>query len=367
MNIYAPILIAVLSCFTHKSDIPIKNSDKTNAVSINKVKTQEIINNPFKKEELKPNKIIKMQGIQLIKKKDGKESILNEGDTILWSDELYLDINLGEPIESILSETDKSTSQLALGISLGDQDHYIQAKLKKDQLGGNRLRLDIIPNPDNAITMYETGSILTVYEMMHKFLVIRKKESNYVEGQGFVETIIPAKTAHPISLWYAREQGWPPVKLFNFDLIVDFEGFESQKALELNQQAITSSVENNLSNVKLPEEFNDKGYFKDPELSKENIIKTFEAQVKGATVKRLVIEDGVDDWLIEKDVMGNINRRHTARHIRIAYSINGECYFNPTMYLEKPYLGNGKYGSLNVPSSACSPIYITRMGCENLK
>lgn len=367
MNIYTPILLMALSCFTQIPDAQKENSFESKVPSISEIKKYEIINSSPQKERLKPNKLTKMQGINLIKKKEGKESVVNEGETILWSDQLYLDINLGEPIESILSESDKTTSQFAIGISLGDQDHYIQAKLKKDQLAGNRLRLDIIPHPDSAVTMYETGSILTVYEMMHKFLVVSKTESNYVEGQGFVDTVIPAETKHPLSIWYAKEQGWPPVKLFNFDLVVDFEGFDSQKALELNQKAITSSVENNLSNVKLPDEFNDKGTFNDPEISKENIKKVFEAQVKGAEVKRIAIEDGVDDWLIEKDVMGNINRRHTARHIRIAYTINGECYFNPTMYLEKPYLGNGNYGKVNVPSSAVSPIYITRMGCENLK
>lgn len=285
---------------------------------------------------------------------------------VRWDEHLYLHLILEDKISSLLSLKDLEAGQMSIGITIGDQIHYIIHPLSMSELESTSLVLDLLPQADSAQTDYIGTTFISVIEMMHRFLVVEKRESNYVEGKGFVDTVIPAKYEHEVSVWYAKEEGWPPSPILSQTCILDYTNFSNDQLLQKGVQAKQNVEEFKIKNVFLPRSFDDDGSFADLELSKERIIKVFEFQVSGSKVKDIAIEDGSDEWIIETDFRGNPFRKYTAKAIRIAFTLDGKCYYNERMYLERMYLGDGKYGDIKVPGSAVSSNYLVRMSCENL-
>jgi hypothetical protein len=109
----------------------------------------------------------------------------------------------------------------------------------------------------------------------------------------------------------------------------------------------------------LPDEFNRPSYaFADPQLSKANIIKYLPANME---VLKFVVGPG-DDYKVMKNELGIIVYKQTARYIMAAYKDKktGNCYYDNIIF-ERPYEGNGKYGSLKVRTNG------ERIDCSKIK
>lgn len=127
----------------------------------------------------------------------------------------------------------------------------------------------------------------------------------------------------------------------------------------IQQKANGFAQNDDAMKAELPKEFSQKSYaFADPQLSKTAIIKFLPA---GVEVLKFVVGPG-DDYKVMKNELGVIIYKQTARYIMIAYKDkkNGNCYYD-NMIFERPYEGNGKYGSLKVRTNG------ERIDCSKIK
>ncbi|RXK85319.1 hypothetical protein [Filimonas effusa] len=127
----------------------------------------------------------------------------------------------------------------------------------------------------------------------------------------------------------------------------------------IQQKANAFKQDDDASQADLPGEFAEKSYaFNDPQLSKAAIIKFLPAN---AQVLKFVVGPG-DDYKVMKNELGIILYKQTARYIMVAYKdkTSGNCYYD-NMIFERPYEGNGKYGSLKVRTNG------ERIDCSKIK
>lgn len=127
----------------------------------------------------------------------------------------------------------------------------------------------------------------------------------------------------------------------------------------IQQKANGFAQNDDAMKAELPEELNQKSYaFTDPQLSKADIIKFLPANIE---VLKFVIGPG-DDYKVMKNELGIVLYKQTARYILVAYKDkkNGNCYYDNVIF-ERPYEGDGKYGSLKVRTNG------ERIDCNKIK
>lgn len=127
----------------------------------------------------------------------------------------------------------------------------------------------------------------------------------------------------------------------------------------IQKKANDFAQEDDAMKAELPEEFSRSSYaFADPQLSKANIIKYLPANIE---ILKFVVGPG-DDYKVMKNELGIIVYKQTARYIMAAYKDKktGNCYYDNIIF-ERPYEGNGKYGSLKVRTNG------ERIDCAKIK
>ena len=98
--------------------------------------------------------------------------------------------------------------------------------------------------------------------------------------------------------------------------------------------------------------------FKDPELSVDNIKKMVKQEFKAEVVFKVAIDDNdTKDYNIKLNDLGQPLNKYTARSILVAYKLGGKCKYKAVM-LQRPHLGGGKYGPLELVNLAGEPIEV---------
>lgn len=145
---------------------------------------------------------------------------------------------------------------------------------------------------------------------------------------------------------------------FTYTKTSDDSFFQWANTVRSSSVALTKDVE--AENTFLPDVFEKESHaFEDPLLSRENIIAYLSKNVE---VKKLVIGPG-PDYVVERNILGNILALRTRRYIMVAYKANnGYCYFgNCTFY--RAYLGGENYGSPEITTVSID----TRIDCRNIQ
>ncbi|EZH74610.1 hypothetical protein ATO12_12655 [Aquimarina atlantica] len=281
---------------------------------------------------------------------NSKEKGATEQTQFSWKDEFYWHVNLDKPLKEYLTENDKANKQIAFGFVIHNQITYLDLKLTEAEMEQTSYVFDILPSPEKATDFFELNAFLAL-ESEVRYYMGKKK---HMKAEIFYESD-------------ETDSNGDKIKILKNTFSIDLSDFDKDINFQRMSKVQESAVENRAKKTFLPEVFNTSGAFKDPSLSKTNIKRLFETQVKGAKVLKLSIDTAGSDWLVQKDEYDRTSFMSTGKEIGIAYSINGECFFNPAMYLERPYLGGGKYGKLNVPGAAVSHLYIVKIACENIK
>lgn len=211
--------------------------------------------------------------------------------------------------------------------------NYVKIDVTKINKDANELDFDVLAKPSEATTLYadrmQAPSLIAM--VMQTSEPGTKTEFNWkIEGlQGnFYLTMKNAKS---------------------------FAAFVTP----IQQKANGFAQADDAMKAELPEEFNQKSYaFADPQLSRAGIIKFLPA---GIEVLKFVVGPG-NDYKVVKNELGVIQYKQTARYIMVAYKDkkNGYCYYDNVIF-ERPYEGNGKYGSLKVRTNG------ERIDCGKIK
>jgi|GEM_PF-2658679 len=249
-------------------------------------------------------------------------------------DNIYGHIVFPKPMKEYVSD---NTITFDVGCKQADQDNYVVYYVKIDATKINQdakeLDFDVLAKPSEASTLYADRMLAPsiIAMVMQTSVPGVKTEFNWriedLQGNFFL-TMKSAKS---------------------------FAGFVDP----IQKKANSMSLDDDAMKAALPEEFSQKSYaFTDPQLSKANIIKFLPENIE---VLKFVVGPG-DDYKVMKNELGIIVYKQTARYIMVAYKDKktGNCYYDNVIF-ERPYEGNGKYGSLKVRTNG------ERIDCSKIK
>ncbi|WP_440134182.1 hypothetical protein [Chitinophaga sancti] len=258
----------------------------------------------------------------------GASSDFTEGDYI------YGRIVFPKPLKEYVSD---NTITFDVAHKEADDDDYnvnqVKIDVTKANQEANQLDFDVLADPKQATTLYadhlQAPSLIVM--VMQYIQPGVKTEFNWkvegLEGTFYLTT----KNTQSFAAFVAPIQ----------------------------QKANSFAQNDDAMKADLPEEFDQPSHaFADPQLSKANILKYLPANIE---VLKFVVGPG-DDYKVMKNALGVILYKQTDRYIMVAYKDKktGNCYYDNVIF-ERPYEGNGKYGSLKVRTNG------ERIDCSKIK
>lgn len=228
------------------------------------------------------------------------------------------------------------------------EDNLMFIDLEKGQKDKNYIDLDIMPSPEQATTVYRDGSSFLKWLSRVDFEKMNE-DSRYIKNGPQI-----------VSIEISGIDGDAAYGEFSLPMTLE----QQKTVVEPRSRQVEAKItENVTASRQLPDDFSKpSGSFNDPELSIANIKKLLSSE-HPQILKVAIGADGID-YEVDRNDLGVIIAKYTARRIWIVYKeSDGKCYFD-TVSLKREYEGGGQYGGLTRVPNNFEPYGIA---CQNIK
>jgi len=284
-------------------------------------------------------------------------------------DHIYGRIELsGSNIKDAFKVKDGKYPYLCFGFYIFQKDEQLHEDwhnyfyVKANELSGNALNFDIMPDPSKATTVF---SMTDDFSAGYGFTPFNNLLVNYPVDEG--EYRIKIKIFNMTQDGWGREQDmdkWPAIE---GEYTWKFSDADIQQVKNDLQNVRTNTLENAFRYDKLPDVFSNGATINDPLASNAKILAIIKRDLPERTILKMAIEktSGVL-WHIAKDEFDFPKYRYFNPSVFVAYKLDGKCRVGD-ITLRQVYSGGGTWGPLQVAFTSASGQPDRGIDCVKIK